>query len=54
MDGLGLSLRICKHMVEQLGGSVQVESKIGKGTIFTVSLMSECVINKNFLPIEEN
>lgn len=36
--GTGLGLAIVKHNVELYGGSVQVESELGKGTRFIISL----------------
>jgi signal transduction histidine kinase len=36
--GLGLGLAICKRIAEAHGGSITVESKIGEGTTFTLTL----------------
>jgi len=37
-EGTGLGLSISKRLLEILGGSIAVESKIGEGSIFTVTL----------------
>ena len=34
----GLGMAICKNIVEMMNGNIQVESKKGKGTVFTVTV----------------
>ena len=40
--GMGMSLAICKRVVEAHGGWVHVESEVGRGTKVTLSLPVEC------------
>ena len=42
IGGTGLGMAIAKNIVDMLGGTLQVESEVGKGTEFTVAL--ECEI----------
>jgi two-component system phosphate regulon sensor histidine kinase PhoR len=38
MGGTGLGLAIVKHIVETHGGTVQVQSTLGKGSTFIITL----------------
>lgn len=37
-SGMGLGLRICKEIIERQGGRIEVESVVGEGSTFRVSL----------------
>lgn len=39
--GTGLDLPIVKELVEQMGGSIEIQSELGKGTVFYVSIPCE-------------
>ena len=38
VEGTGLGLSICKAIVERYDGSIQVQSRLGKGSCFTITL----------------
>ncbi len=37
--GTGLGLTIAKHTAEMMGGNIEVKSKVGKGSVFTVTML---------------
>jgi signal transduction histidine kinase len=41
VHGVGLGLSVCYNIVHQHGGSIEVESEVGKGSTFTVKLPLE-------------
>ena len=51
-DGTGIGLAIVKAFTELQGGTAKVESEVGKGSEFTITLPKR-VAGDNFLPAEE-
>ena len=45
-QGTGLGLSICKRMLEQMGGTVNVDSIEGEGTTFTIDISTKAQIRQ--------
>lgn len=43
-SGTGLGLSICKQIIEQMGGSVHVQSTLGVGTQFIINIKTKCKV----------
>ncbi len=43
VEGTGLGLAITQHLIELMGGTIDVESEYGKGSIFTVTIPQKIV-----------
>ncbi len=37
-EGVGLGLTVCKNLVELIGGKLEVESEVNKGSTFKVTI----------------
>ena len=53
IQGTGLGMAITRNIVDMMGGTVTVDSEVGKGTTFTVSLQfktSSCPVRQETIP----
>ena len=50
-SGTGLGLSICKQIIEKMGGSVSVKSKLDEGSEFIINLKLKCKCKSDREPV---
>ncbi|MDE6260018.1 MAG: response regulator [Oscillospiraceae bacterium] len=53
VEGTGLGLAIVKHLVELMGGSINVESVYGEGTVVTITIPQKIVDRRSIAEVPE-
>ena len=48
VGGTGLGMSVVKRMIDLMGGSIEVKSELGKGTVFTFTLMHKIADEKYY------
>ena len=50
---MGIGLTMCKHIIEEIGGDIRVESEVGKGSIFTFTFpITEIIPSEDMTTID--
>ncbi len=53
VEGTGLGLAIVKHLVEMMGGTINVESVYGEGTVVTITIPQKIVDRRSIAEVPE-